>query len=66
MGQNNKTIRSEMMTLKQLAAHFNLHRQTVGKLASSGEIPAMRIGGEWRFDLNKVEKALYERGKRTC
>lgn len=64
MGQNNRKIRSEMMTLKQLAAHFDLHRQTVGRLANSGEIPGMLIGGEWRFDLNKVEKALYERGRK--
>jgi len=39
----------KLMTVKNVAAYLSIHPMTVYKLAKAGEIPAFKIGGQWRF-----------------
>ena len=41
-----------------LAAHLGLSRSTVRRKANSGEIPSVRRGREYWFDLDAVRAAL--------
>lgn len=38
-----------LMTTKELAAYLRLNERTVLKLAAEGELPAARLGNQWRF-----------------
>ncbi len=38
-----------MMTAAEVAAELRLHERTVTRLATTGVLPAVRIGGQWRF-----------------
>jgi excisionase family DNA binding protein len=49
---------SEIMTTKEVAKYLNLHEITVGKYAAQGKMPAVRIGGVWRFDKNAIDDWL--------
>jgi excisionase family DNA binding protein len=42
-------------TVKQVAEHLQLSEATVYSMARSGEIPAKKIGSQWRFDLVEVD-----------
>ena len=43
------TIETPIMTTEELAAHLQLHQLTVRRLARSGEIPAFKVGRQWRI-----------------
>jgi excisionase family DNA binding protein len=43
------------MTLAEVAAHLNLSRETVYRLVQRGEIPASKVGQQWRFRREKVD-----------
>ena len=46
----------EIMTIEEVARYLSLHELTVRRLAREGEIPAFKIGRQWR-----VKKALLDR-----
>jgi excisionase family DNA binding protein len=39
----------EIFTLEEVAAYLTVGKRTVYRLAASGEIPAFKLGGAWRF-----------------
>lgn len=46
----------EILTVKELAAYLKLAESTVYKLAQDGEIPGRKIGGNWRFSRDQINK----------
>jgi len=46
-------------TADDIAAAYNVHRNTVLDLARRGRIPCVRIGGQWRFNAEQVARHLY-------
>ena len=46
----------EILTVKQLASYLQMDKHTIYRLAKSGKIPAMKIGAEWRFKKNLIDK----------
>jgi PAS domain S-box-containing protein/excisionase family DNA binding protein len=44
-----------LMTTKEAAKYLKLHYVTLYKLAQHGRIPALRIGGRWRFDRGMLD-----------
>ena len=47
---------SEIMTIEQVARYLSLHELTVRRLARDGEIPAFKVGRQWR-----VKRELLDR-----
>ena len=47
---------AEIMTTKELAKYLQLHEITIIKYAKTGKIPAIRVGGVWRFDKEAIDK----------
>jgi len=41
----------QIMTVKQVAEYLQMDEHTVYKLARSGQIPSIKIAGQWRFKL---------------
>jgi excisionase family DNA binding protein len=39
----------EIMTVKQVAEYLQMDEHTIYKLARSGQIPSLKIAGQWRF-----------------
>ena len=50
------SILAKIMTTKELAQYLKLHPITICKYASSGEIPAVRVGRAWRFDKEAIDE----------
>ena len=46
---------TDIMTTKELSRYLKLHEITVSKYAPAGVIPAIRIGGVWRFDKDLID-----------
>ena len=50
-----------IMTVAEVAEHFNFGRNTIYRLARKGKIPAFKIGTDWRFDRDAIEKLVTDR-----
>jgi len=51
----------EILTVKQLANYLQMDEHTIYRLAKSGKIPAMKIGAEWRFKKDLIDKWIEEK-----
>jgi excisionase family DNA binding protein len=47
-----------IVTVKELSKFLKISNSTIYKLASTGEIPAFRIGDSWRFDMDQIRGIL--------
>ena len=46
---------NDQMTTKELAEYMQLDRMTIYKLLKSGDIPANRVGHQWRFFRSDID-----------
>ena len=46
----------EIFTLDEVAAFLKAGKRTVYRLAQSGEIPAFKLGGTWRFRRSELDR----------
>lgn len=51
----------KIISVKEVAGFLNITEATVYRLAKSGKLPAVRIGNQWRFDMDKIRE-LFEGG----
>jgi excisionase family DNA binding protein len=51
---------SAVMTSMEAAEYLKMHVKTVCRLAKEGKIPAKKVGSEWRFLKNVLDKWLAE------
>lgn len=52
---------NQLMTPQELAEYLNLNPTTVIRKAKKGELPAIKIGRQFRFDKDEVERWLLQR-----
>ena len=45
-----------ILTVNELAKYLRVHPTTVYRLMSSRQIPGFRVGSDWRFDLDAIER----------
>ncbi|MFG1827530.1 helix-turn-helix domain-containing protein [Microbispora hainanensis] len=50
----------DVLTTKELAAKLGLSAQTVRRMASAGQIPALRTGKDYRYSWNAVLDVLQQ------
>jgi excisionase family DNA binding protein len=47
-----------MLTTKDVQALINVDRSTIYRMAESGQLPAVKIGRQWRFPADQIERWL--------
>jgi len=53
--------RTQIMTPKEAAKYLGFHLVTIYRLLKKREIPAVKIGGQWRFKKDILDAWLVER-----
>ncbi|GGE28822.1 hypothetical protein GCM10011571_33700 [Marinithermofilum abyssi] len=48
----------KVLTLKEAAAFLKIPQQTMYKLAQEGKVPGKKVGKQWRFHADVLEKWL--------
>jgi excisionase family DNA binding protein len=51
----------DMMTIAEVAKYLKLHELTVRRLAREGELPAFKVGRQWRIKRDLLETWIAER-----
>lgn len=46
------------MTIEETSDYLRISKETIYRLAKKGELPASKIGNQWRFNLEKLENWL--------
>ncbi len=49
-----------VMTVKELSGYLRVHPSTIYKLLRRGELPAFRIGTDWRFNVELIDRWCLE------
>ena len=49
-----------IMTIEEVAAYLGLHALTVRRLARDGEIPAFKVGRQWRVQRELLDQWMEE------
>lgn len=50
--------RPELLTLRELAEFLRVSMTTAYQLVSGGEVPAVKVGGQWRIPRDELERRL--------
>jgi excisionase family DNA binding protein len=50
-----------VMTVKELSDYLRVHPSTIYKLLRRGELPGFRIGTDWRFNAEVIDRWCLER-----
>ncbi|MFH1438026.1 MAG: response regulator [Pseudomonadota bacterium] len=48
--------KERMMKAEELSSMFSVPMRTILRLAKEGKVPAIKIGGRWRFDRDVIER----------
>jgi len=56
-----KRERTQIMTPKEAAKYLGFHLVTIYRLLKKHEIPAVKIGGQWRFKKDILDAWLVQR-----
>ena len=53
-----------VLTVNDLSDYLKVHPSTIYRLLKTGQLPAFRIGSDWRFNVEEIERWLTERERR--
>lgn len=51
------------MTVKETSSYLRVHPSTLYRMLKRRELPAFKIGSDWRFDREVIDKWIVERGR---
>jgi excisionase family DNA binding protein len=49
-------LSSKVMTVRELAKYLKVHPSTIYRMLKRGKIPSFRVGSDWRFNIEEIEK----------
>jgi excisionase family DNA binding protein len=55
-----------VMTVRELSAYLRVHPSTIYKLLRRGELPGFRIGTDWRFNAEVIDRWCHERNMKPA
>ena len=54
-------IAPAVMTVNDLARYLKVHPSTVYRLLRTGQLPAFKVGSDWRFNIEEIDRWRVER-----
>ncbi len=54
-------MKEEILTVKELARYLKMDEHTIYRLARKRVLPGVKIGGEWRFKKDLIDKWIEEK-----
>jgi excisionase family DNA binding protein len=65
MKSKRHTAASGILTAGEVADYLRVHRSTIYRLLERQELPAFKVGRDWRFDVKEIDRWRAEREIRT-
>lgn len=58
LGPGKKHMPEQLLTLEQVAEYLNVDKFTVYRLLADKQLPAFKVGNQWRFKRKMIENWL--------
>ena len=52
---------SRVITVRELAGYLRVHQTTVYRLLREHKLPSFRVGSDWRFDREAIDRWMSEK-----
>jgi len=52
-----------VLTVRDLSNYLRIHPSTVYRLLKTGQLPAFKVGSDWRFNIEEIDRWRVEREK---
>jgi excisionase family DNA binding protein len=65
MTQRKRDMGPRVLTVRELAGYLQIHQGTVYRLLREKKLPAFRVGSDWRFNREEIERWMIHEHKRT-
>ncbi len=54
---------AKVITVGELSEYLRVHRSTLYRLLKKGQLPGFKIGSDWRFNLETIDKWRMQGGR---
>ena len=54
-----------ILTVKELSEYLRVHPTTIYRLLGTKQIPGFRVGSDWRFDMDMIDRWCSEEATRA-
>ncbi|MBV8359892.1 MAG: helix-turn-helix domain-containing protein [Deltaproteobacteria bacterium] len=52
-----------VLTVRDLSSYLRVHPSTIYRLLKTGQLPAFKVGSDWRFNVEEIDRWRVEREK---
>jgi excisionase family DNA binding protein len=59
---SNSLLTDPLWTVEDVATYLKLRPETIRAMARRGELPAIKLGKHWRFQLNAIHAMIVNQG----
>ncbi len=49
-------LQSRVLTVQEVCNYLRVHRSTIYRLLKQHRLPAFRVGGDWRFSIEAIDR----------
>ncbi len=56
-----REFRGNAFTVKEVAVYLGVSEPTIYRLSQKGKIPGQRVGGQWRYLKEEIDRWMKER-----
>ena len=56
---------AKVITINELADYLRVHRSTLYRLLKKGQLPGFKIGSDWRFNIEAIDKWRMQQASET-
>ncbi len=63
--QPKSNTQPSVLTVRELAGYLRIHQVTVYRLLREQKLPAFRVGSDWRFNREEIERWMTHEQKRS-
>ena len=56
------TENARVLTVTELSEYLRVHRSTIYRLLRRGQLPAFKIGSDWRFNVEAIDEWRMQQG----
>jgi excisionase family DNA binding protein len=60
----NEQVPARIMTVTELSEYLRVHPSTIYKLLRSGDLPGFKVGSDWRFSTELIDRWCVEHSAR--
>jgi excisionase family DNA binding protein len=53
--------KAPVLTVRDLSTYLRVHPSTVYRLLRTGQLPAFKVGSDWRFNIEEIDRWRVER-----